>query len=663
MALPHPSSVWLNGQSYALPVAARGRWCRISVASASRTELRPPFFAFEDEAGRLAGSHHFMVERGGAWRTVLYVPARAVAYRIDAAPHLGFQPISRAAATALIVAARRRAMPSLLRSAFSGRFREHFALLAWSMHRPEGYALWIRHFDTWTARPPDAVGSCVRIGALVFQRGSEAAALAATLASLAGQGVSMPRAVLAGAESASWREAVLALAAEYVALLQAGEVLPAHAAWLAGAELQRLGLPDVALADEDRLGPDGRRADPLFRPQPNRALMLSGTQSRGVWFIRRDALLAHSGTGDPGWAECLRLAVWLRRHEAGEAGGQRIPFILTHRREDAERAPEEAIAAVVNDHLVRSSAPMLADASFPLALRARGVPAERVAIIIPSALRSPVARTCILSVLGETAHRAFELVVGVTQAAPLDPVQRDNADAIEADPRARVVHLAFPSFNFSQVCNALTAITTADFVLLLNDDVSVLSPGWLQEMLAHLADPGVAVVGAKLLYPNGTVQHAGVIMGSGGLCNHANRNLARDAPGYAWRAVLAQEFSAVTGACLLVRRAVFDAVGGLDEGYPSAFNDVDLCLRVRELGHRVVLAATAVLVHHESHTYGVHYAGERAAFEDAEVARMRSRWRRVIADDPYYNPNLDLDPEREWQLAFPPRHLALSRNS
>ncbi|WP_376087997.1 glycosyltransferase family 2 protein [Roseomonas sp. CCTCC AB2023176] len=170
-----------------------------------------------------------------------------------------------------------------------------------------------------------------------------------------------------------------------------------------------------------------------------------------------------------------------------------------------------------------------------------------------------------------------------------------------------------------------------------------------------LADPRVGAVGVRLLYPTGTVQHGGVIIGLSGLCDHAHRGLPGDDPGYAHRAVLPQELSAVTAACMLVRREAYDAVGGMDEGYPSAFNDVDLCLRIGEAGHRVVYDGAVTLHHHELQTYGNHYAGERAAHQAAEVARMRARWAPLVAEDPFHNPNLSLEFGREWEPAFPPR--------
>jgi GT2 family glycosyltransferase len=281
--------------------------------------------------------------------------------------------------------------------------------------------------------------------------------------------------------------------------------------------------------------------------------------------------------------------------------------------------------------------------------------AGRVSIIVPSALRSAEVERCIGAVLSGTRHDDLELIIGVSQLGPLDPAQRAMAARIEADPRAKVVSLHADHFNFSWTNNQCAKLASGEQIVLLNDDVSPMRSDWLQVMLAHLADPAVGVVGAKLLYPNGTVQHGGVIMGLDGLCNHAFRRLAEDEPGYAARAVLSQELSAVTGACLLIRRPLLEKLGGLDESYPSAFNDVDLCLRAREAGYAVVFAPEAVLYHLESHTYGSHHAGERAAFREAEIERLRARWARVIEEDPFHSPNLCLLAGREWEPAFPPR--------
>ena len=198
-------------------------------------------------------------------------------------------------------------------------------------------------------------------------------------------------------------------------------------------------------------------------------------------------------------------------------------------------------------------------------------------------------------------------------------------------------------------------MTRHPLLLLLNDDVAPIDAGWLDHMVAHLDDPRVGIVGPRLLYPDGTVQHGGVLMGLSGMCEHASRGLPGDVAGPGGRVVLDQELSAVTGACLLVRREAFDAVGGMDESYPSAFNDIDLCMRVREAGGSVGYAGGVALTHHELQTYGSHYAGERASHLEDEIRRFRRRWAIAVALDPFHNPNLGLTAGTEWDPAIPPR--------
>ncbi|UFN51379.1 glycosyltransferase [Roseomonas sp. OT10] len=390
--------------------------------------------------------------------------------------------------------------------------------------------------------------------------------------------------------------------------------------------------------------------------------MLSGTLSRGLWLVRREVLLRHLGTpgAAAGWAEALRLDLWLARHAAGARSfSARIPHVLTHRRQDAEAAPPEILAAVAGRRLDNAAPAVVPLPTFPLTFRLRGEePPPRVTAIVPSTLRQPHSLACLRAILDGTDYPALDLHVVVMQPGPLDAVQRAAADALSADPRATVAWLQAPRFNFSTANNHAAAHTAGEHILLLNDDVSPIRADWLRWMAAWLADPATGMVGARLLYPDGSLQHGGVLMGPGGVCEHANRHLPGAAPGYLSRAVLAQDFSAVTAACMLVRRTLYERLGGLDEAYPSAFNDVDLALRVREAGYAVVYAPQAELHHHELQTYGSHYAGERAAFQAAEVARLRQRWAAVIAADPFHNPNLSLLPGSEWDLAFPPRHLA-----
>jgi O-antigen biosynthesis protein len=196
-------------------------------------------------------------------------------------------------------------------------------------------------------------------------------------------------------------------------------------------------------------------------------------------------------------------------------------------------------------------------------------------------------------------------------------------------------------FNYSAINNMAVAAAGGDIICLLNNDTEVIGGDWLEEMVGQLLQPGVDVVGAKLLYDNGMVQHAGDLVGVGGIANHAFAWLQGDEPGYCMRAVVAQEYSAVTAACLVTWRKRFNDLGGLDARHlPVAFNDVDYCLRVREAGGRVVWTPHAVLLHHESVSRGLDQSRAQKRRARGEAAWMRRRWKAALQRDPFYNPNL-----------------------
>jgi hypothetical protein len=540
-----------------------------------------------------------------------------------------------------------------------GHLRQALATAAIQAMRPrQPYSVWTAIFDRWAPEPEDErrepAGPSVSY--LVFAHQDESPALAATLASLRTLANDPAQVVLAAtAEAAALRGTIEGLAGDYIGILQAGETLPPHAGRLASAELERLSLPEIAIVDEDEVAADGTRHSPRFKPIPNHSLMLSGTLSRGLWLVRRQTLLRHAPERAD-WAEELRLTTWLARHAAGPPGfSARIPYLLTQRRHDAEPAPPEVLAATVRRHLAQGGLPLSPVATWPLTFHLHPAPAGRVTAIIPSTLRRPHCTECILAVADRTDHPQLDIQVVVMQPGPLDAQQRQAAELLRRDAGATVTHLPAARFNYATANNHVAARTQGEHILLLNDDVAPIRPDWLRWMCAFMADPGTGIAGARLLYGDGRVQHGGVIMGLGGLCDHAHRHLPREDSGYMHRAVLAQELSAVTGACLLVRRRLFEAVGGLDERYASAFNDVDFALRAGETGHAIVYVPQAELHHYELQTFSSHYEGERAASEAPDVTRMRARWAEVCADDPFYNPNLSLYVHDDWNLALPPR--------
>ncbi len=225
---------------------------------------------------------------------------------------------------------------------------------------------------------------------------------------------------------------------------------------------------------------------------------------------------------------------------------------------------------------------------------------------------------------------------------------------LDALPNVRVIRYDAP-YNYSAINNVAVRQASGEIIALVNNDVEVISPGWLREMVSHALRPEIGSVGALLYYPNDTIQHAGILLCPDMVALHAHQYLHRGNPGYHGKITLLQNFSAVTAACMVLRRPVFDEVEGFDEeNLAIAFNDVDLCLRIQEKGYRILWTPYAELYHHESATLGRPKSPERREQFLREIAYMKTRWNSMIAHDPFYNPNLVLI-GGEVSFAFPPR--------
>jgi GT2 family glycosyltransferase len=213
-------------------------------------------------------------------------------------------------------------------------------------------------------------------------------------------------------------------------------------------------------------------------------------------------------------------------------------------------------------------------------------------------------------------------------------------------------------FNFSRLCNLGAGGATGTYLCFLNNDIEPANSDWLKEMIAEAARPGIGLVGAKLLYPDRTVQHAGIALAGAHVARHTNLKIPENDGGYWGRAMQAQNLSAVTGACIVLRRNVFEEISGFDEALAVDFGDIDLCLRVRRAGYRVLWTPHAVLVHHESASRGTVITPEKAVLYDRERAFMVERWGDLLEDDPAYNPNLSITPERPaFALPEEPREI------
>lgn len=311
--------------------------------------------------------------------------------------------------------------------------------------------------------------------------------------------------------------------------------------------------------------------------------------------------------------------------------------------------PYVAAAArrAIDAHLARTGAKGRAmDGLFPstykVAYEIQGQPL--VSVIIPNKDHAEDLDKALRSIAEKTRWPCYEVIVVENNSA--DPATFAYYREAQARwPAVRVVTYEGP-FNFSAVNNFGRRQAKGEYLLLLNNDVEVLTDGWMTELLALCSQPGVGIVGAKLYYPDDTVQHGGVITGLGGFAGHSHKYARRGASGYMFRLATVQDFSAVTAACLMVKSAVYDAVGGMDEGFAVAFNDVDFCLSVGNAGYRILWTPYAELYHYESKSRGLDTRGPAKERFEGERRRLESRYGRArLLRDPFYNPNLTLDRE------------------
>jgi GT2 family glycosyltransferase len=278
-------------------------------------------------------------------------------------------------------------------------------------------------------------------------------------------------------------------------------------------------------------------------------------------------------------------------------------------------------------------------------------PPPLATIIIPTRNAHELVKTCVESIRAKTDYPNYEILLidngsDVPEALAYFQKLKNSGVRVLRDDRP---------FNYSALNNGAVADARGEVVVLMNNDIEVISPDWLSEMVSHACRHSVGAVGAKLLYPSDRVQHAGVVIGIGGCAGHVHKGLPAAHWGYFSRACVTQNFSAVTGACLAVRREHYLAVGGLNEtDLKVAFNDIDFCLRLSERGLKTVFTPRALLYHHESATRGYEDNPEKIARFEREVAFFRDRWRALLYADPFYSPNLTLAHEN-MGLAYPPR--------
>ena len=626
-----------------LPEGAAGQWCELRASLGDAAAWWVKLEIIDAARGHVV-REAFLGPRfrahGVVWRrTLVHVPGDAdeISLRVlglgpaaACTPAVTLRILSRWQAARALLAFGWRRLPSVARGGRLGAAGRARAVLGQAPARAgeaPPYAVWKTLYDVWGPAECHAlregVGAALHIEAVVV--GCPGVLMQASLASLARQWLP-PGLVREVARPALWQQG----AAEWVLVMQAGESLAPHGlacfAHAAGQAPAAAGF----FADAEEMGGAG---NPLLKPKTaDPWLLQSGLPTKGACLFRAGALVEAARAADAD--------AW--------------------RKDSALRLPQEFFCSIP---FVLTAVPKGLQAASQQANEPPGGALPFISLIVPSAARSAHMLGCLRRLVAQTAYAGgYEIILAVSHVDPNDEIQAECIRAAAALQPVRVLDLKLPAFNYAAANNLAVQQAKAEMIVLLNDDVVPIDPAWLRRMVALFGNPGshADIVGARLLYGNGMVQHGGVIMGLANLCEHAFRLTWRRDTGPHGLAACTRQVSAVTGACMMLHRSLYRSLAGMDESFAIALNDVDFCLRAGAQGQRIVFAAGVELFHYESLSLGRHYQGERAGLEAVEVRRLRALWGNAIADDPFYSPSASLEPGREFQPGFPPRRTPLS---
>lgn len=465
--------------------------------------------------------------------------------------------------------------------------------------------------------------------------------------------------------SAASNSALKIAQGEFIALLDHDDELTEHALYMVATEINTHPHADIIYSDEDKIDTAGIRADPHFKSDWNPDLFYAQNYvcHLGVY---RTSLVNHVGgfrqgyEGSQDYDLCLRCV-----HATKSTHIRHIPHVLYHWRvlkgstaldvgekSYAERAALKMLREYFHNIDPRISVEI---GNFSTTYRIRyALPTKPplVSLIIPTRDGYHILKRCIDSILAKTTYPHYEIIIVDNQSQ--DPQTLAYFDKLTANKKIRIVGYNHP-FNFSRINNYSVQQAKGSIIGLINNDIEVISGDWLEEMVSQALRPEIGAVGAKLLYSDKRLQHGGIITGIAGTAGHSHKGSLPPHRGYFGKSGLVQNISAVTAACLIIRKALYEYVGGLEEdNLAIAFNDVDFCLRVAAAGYRNLWTPYAELYHHESLSRGYEDTPEKIARFEKEAAFLKKRWGKKLLNDPYYSPNLTLANE-SFAFANPPR--------
>jgi len=458
---------------------------------------------------------------------------------------------------------------------------------------------------------------------------------------------------------------------EWVALLDQDDLLSEHALAVVAATIAEYPEAGLIYSDEDKIDESGARCLPFFKPDWNPELLLGQNYISHLGVYRRTLLREIGGfregyEGSQDHDLALRCTEKLRSTQI-----RHIPRVLYHWRmvegsaaaaAEAKPYAPEAARRAITDHLQRKNVGGKVVAcpenrEWYRVIYHLPEPRPFVSIVIPTRDHVTLLQRCLTSIREKTDYAPIEIVI--VDNGSTEPETHAFLHSLALDARVQILTDA-DEFNFSRLINRGARAARGQILAFVNNDVETEKSGWLREMVSHAIRPEVGAVGARLWYPDGRLQHAGVVLGLNGVAGHAFQHFLTQPVAPMNRTfVLAQNYSAVTAACMVVRKTIFDDVGGFDENLSNNFNDVDFCLRLRERGWQIIWTPYADLIHQESASRGRHSDSAQRAQVLREMAYVQEKWGEQLQNDPFYSPNLsDSD---AFALAWPPRIPPLSK--
>ena len=454
-----------------------------------------------------------------------------------------------------------------------------------------------------------------------------------------------------GGISVNTNEAVALAAGEYLMLCDHDDTLEPDALYEIVKAINDTGA-DVLYTDEDKVSMDGRHYfDPNFKPDFNLFRLRENNYICHIFVVKKSltdetGLLRSEFDGAQDFDFILRCCEKAQKIT-------HIPKVLYHWRchmdstaadPSSKAYAYEAGRKAVREHYQRLGIDAKVEMTerpgwYRSHVKVQGNPL--ISVIIPNKDHTDDLELCLFSMTRKSTYRNYEILI-VENNSEKEETFEYYKKLPDRYPKARVLTWE-KEFNYSAINNFAAKEAKGEYLLFLNNDVEILTPDWMEEMLQNCQQENVAAVGAKLYYPDDTIQHAGVVLGLGGIAGHIMCRASKEDPGYFGRMISVQEISAVTAACMMVKKSDFDAVGGLDETFQVAFNDIDLCMKFRAAGKKIIFTPYAELYHYESKSRGLEDTPEKQFRFDKEVKRFQEKWAQQLEmGDPYYSPNLSV---------------------